>query len=58
MVVSMEGLVKRGEMFIYRHEVPKRLRAIIGKREIKLLLDTSDLSIAEPRWSSVKARLD
>jgi len=54
----MEGLVKRGEMFIYRHEVPKRLRAIIGKREIKLLLDTSDLSIAEPRWSSVKARLD
>jgi integrase len=58
MVVSMEGLVKRGEVFIYRREVPKRLRAIIGKREIKLSLNTSDLGVAERRWSSVKAKVD
>ena len=41
MVVSMEGLVKRGTVFIYRRDVPKRLRGIIAKREIKLSLDTS-----------------
>ena len=58
MVVSMEGLVKRGTVFIYRRDVPKRLRGIIGKREIKLSLDTSDLGVAERRWSSVKAKVD
>jgi hypothetical protein len=47
-----------GTVFLYRRGVPKRLRGIIDKREIELSLDTSDLGVAERRWSSVKAKVD
>ena len=29
------GLIKRGGVWIYRREVPPKLHALIGKREIK-----------------------
>lgn len=58
MVVRMEGLVKRGGQYIYRRRVPRRLRSIIGSREVKKSLGTSDLNAAQKKWQTVHAEVD
>src|SRR5690242_8371545 len=58
MLVRMNGLVKRGGVWIYRREVPPRLRTIIGSREVKRSLGTGDLQAAQRRWQTVKAEVD
>src|SRR5687767_593915 len=58
MMVRMEGLIKRGGVWIYRRMVPAKLRPIIGAREIKRTLGTSDERAAKARWSAIKADVD
>jgi integrase len=58
MLVRMKGLVKRGGVWLYRREVPKRLRPIIGNREVKRTLGTGDLNAAQRRWQTVNAEVD
>src|SRR5688572_30213128 len=60
MMLRMEYLVRRRtkdgrELFQYRREVPEPLRAILGKREIKQSLGTSDLAAAQRKWAAVHA---
>lgn len=57
MLVRMKGLVKRGGVWLYRREVPRRLRSIIG-REVKRTLGTGDLNAAQRRWQAVNADVD
>src|SRR5688500_10724454 len=58
MLVRMKGLVKRGGVWLYRREVPLRLRSIIGSREVKRTLGTGDLNAAQRRWQTVNAEVD
>jgi hypothetical protein len=58
MMVRVYGLVKRGGVYIYRREVPSRLRSLIGKREWKVSLGTSDLVVAQRRTVSVAADVE
>jgi integrase len=58
MLVRMKGLVKRGGVWLYRREVPKRLRSIIGSREVKRTLGTGDLNAAQRKWQKVNAEVD
>jgi hypothetical protein len=58
MLVRMTGLVKRGGVWIYRRMVPPRLRSIIGSREVKRWLGTTDLQAAQRRWQTVNAEVD
>jgi integrase len=58
MMVRMSGLVKRGDVFIYRRMVPPRLRSIIGKREWKVSLGTGDLAVAQRRLPAIVAEVE
>lgn len=58
MVLKLAGLVKRGEMWIYRRTVPPKLRSIVGAREVKRTLGTGDLDQAQERWRAVKAEVE
>lgn len=58
MLVRMKGLVKRGGVWLYRREVPRRLRSIIGSREVKRTLGTGHLNAAQRRWQTVNAEVD
>jgi hypothetical protein len=58
MLVRMEGLKKRGEVWIYRRVVPLKLRSFLGKRGWKESLDTDDLNVAQQRWGVVHARVN
>ena len=58
MLVRMKGLVKRGGVWLYRREVPKRLRSIIGSREVKRTLGTGDLNAAQRQWQTVNTEVD
>jgi integrase len=58
MVIRMVGIVKRGGQYIYRRRVPRRLRSVIGAREVKRSLGTSDLSMAQKKWQAVHADVD
>jgi CheY-like chemotaxis protein len=40
MVLRLPGLVKRGDVWIYRRIVPPKLRSIVGASEIKRTLGT------------------
>jgi uncharacterized protein DUF6538/integrase-like protein len=57
MLFRMAGIVRRGGQWIYRRRVPQRLRSIIGSREIRRTLDTSDLTVAQRRWQAVHAEV-
>jgi hypothetical protein len=63
MMVRMEYLVSRTAkdgitLWQYRREVPKPLRSILGCREIKHSLGTSDLGAAQKRWAEVHAQVE
>ena len=58
MVIRMVGIVKRGGQWVYRRRVPLRLRSIIGTREIRKTVGTSDLAVAQRRWQAVHAEVD
>src|SRR5687767_13953012 len=58
MIVRMDGLMKRGGVWIYRRMVPAKLRPMIGAREIKRSLGTGDLKQAQRRWIGVKEEVD
>ena len=53
MMLRMNGLVKRGGVWQYRRRVPANLQPLIGAREIRLSLATSDLGTAQTRWRFV-----
>jgi ATP-dependent DNA ligase len=57
MLYHMPALVQRGSVWIYRREVPPKLRALIGKREIKESLRTTDERVAQRRWRVVHERV-
>src|SRR5688572_8044806 len=57
MLYHMPALVRRGSVYIYRREVPPKLRALIGKREIKESLKTTDERVAQRRWRVVHERV-
>lgn len=57
MVLKLAGLVKRGDVWIYRKVVPPQLRSIIGAREIWRSLGTGDLDQAQERWREVRAEV-
>jgi hypothetical protein len=54
----MVGIVKRGGQYTYRRRVPRRLRSVIGSREVKKSLGTSDLNAAQKKWQAVHADID
>jgi integrase len=58
MLISMAGLVKRGRRWIYRREVPLRLRGVLKRREWKESLGTSDEATAQRRWRVVHDRVE
>lgn len=58
MMLRVDHLVKRGGIYIYRRVVPPKLRAILGKREWKESLATSDLNEAQVRWRAVHERVE
>ena len=58
MVMRMDGLVKRGGVWVFRRRVPDRLRLVIGTREVRRSLKTGDERVALSRWASVKADVD
>jgi integrase len=58
MLIQMVGIVKRGGQYVYRRRVPRRLRSIIGSREVRRTLRTSDLTIAQRAWQTVHAQVD
>jgi hypothetical protein len=55
--MRLPGLIKRGGAWIYRREVPPKLRSFIGKREIKESLRTTDERGARRRWQGLDAHL-
>src|SRR5262245_25180588 len=58
MLFRMVGIVRRGGQYIYRRRVPRHLRSIIGSREIRKSLVTSDLTVAQRRWQTVHTEAD
>lgn len=56
--MTLDGLIKRGEVYIYRRVVPEALRAIMGKREIKVSLGTADEAVAVARWRKVSTEVN
>jgi integrase len=58
MLFRMEGLVLRGGVYTYRRMVPRRLRDVLGVREVKRTLGTGDLGAAQRRWKSVNAEVE
>src|SRR5688572_11862705 len=58
MVLKLAGLVKRGDVWVYRKVVPPQLRSLIGATEIWRSLGTDDLDQAQERWREVRAEVD
>jgi hypothetical protein len=58
MFLRLPGLVKRGEVWIYRRAVPPRLRSVVGASEIKRTLGTDDLDVAQERCRAVRAEVE
>jgi hypothetical protein len=58
MLFRMEGLVLRGGVYTYRRMVPRRLRGVLGCREVKRTLGTGDLNAAQRRWKAVNAEVE
>jgi uncharacterized protein DUF6538/integrase-like protein len=63
MMLRMEYLVCRTakdgtKLWQYRREVAPSLRSILGCREIKHSLGTSDLGVAQKRWAEVHAQVE
>jgi hypothetical protein len=58
MMLRMNGLVRRGGVWQYRRRVPANLQGVIGAREIKRSLGTSDLGTAQVRWRTARADVD
>jgi len=58
-IVSIPGLLKRGEMYYYRRVImPRELAAVIGKTEIVVSLKTRDLAVAIERIAIEKKKAD
>jgi integrase len=58
MLFRMEGLVLRGGVYTYRRMVPRRLRGVLGVREVKRTLGTGELGAAQRRWKAVNAEVE
>ena len=51
-------LYRRQGIYRYRRQVPKKFREIIGRREIKISLRTTDLEIAKRRLTVEALKTD
>ena len=58
MMLKVNGLVKRGGVYLFRKMVPEKLRPIVGKREWKVSLGTNDLATAQRRLPAVAAEVE
>lgn len=52
------ALFKRGQIYWYKRRVPAPLQDLLGKKEMRVTLRTTDLKEAEARAAEVKAEFD
>jgi hypothetical protein len=55
---SNMALFKRGQIYWYKRRVPAPLQDLLGKKEMRVTLRTTDLKEAEARAAELKAEFD